>query len=176
MDPFIGEIRIFAGTFAPVDWAFCQGQLLSIAEFSPLFSLIGTTYGGDGVNTFALPNLLSRVPTHQGTGTGPTYVIGQAAGVENVTLLTSQIPSHSHVAMATSTGTAMNAPAGMLLGTSTANPSIGSLQYGPIASGATTLASTAISNNAGGIPHTNIQPYLAVNFIIALFGIFPTRS
>jgi microcystin-dependent protein len=155
---------------------FCAGQLLPISENETLFQLIGTTYGGDGQSTFALPNLQSRVPIHQGTFQGNTFVIGQSAGVETVTLTTQQIPSHNHALSATSTGQ-QQAPSGTALpavvtAASVNNPHL----YGPVGSLPTTLNSASIANSGGSQPHDNLQPYLVVNFIISMFGIFPSQN
>jgi microcystin-dependent protein len=175
--PFVGEIRIFAGNFAPLDWAFCNGALIPISQFDVLFNLIGTTYGGDGQSTFALPNLQSRVPIHMGTGSsGTTYLIGQQAGVENVTLLVGQMPSHNHV-LASAGGTPALAPsASTILATTATSTHAGSNAiYGPTPA-TQTLNPAIIKNDGGSQPHSNLQPYLAVNFIISLFGVFPSRS
>lgn len=174
--PFVGEIRMFAGNFAPANWAFCNGALMSIAQNETLFNLIGTTYGGDGQNTFALPNLQSRVPIHQGNNSlGDNYVMGQLGGVENVTLTSSQIGQHSHAVRAVTAGGASASPAGALPGQSTSVGQAGTLQYGSGSEG-TTLAAGSIGVNVGGQSHSNIQPYLCVSFIISLFGIFPSQS
>ena len=162
--PFIGEIRMFGGNFAPVGWAFCDGSLIPISENDALFNLIGTTYGGDGTTTFALPDLRSRVPVHQ----GPGFVIGQAAGAETVTLTVNQIPSHTHGAQANTNGTqtspANNVWAGSSLGQfDNANPPDSS------------MAANAIGNTGGSQPHDNMIPFLAISFILSLFGIFPTQ-
>ena len=167
--PYIGEIRLFAGNFAPVGWAFCQGQILAISEYETLFNLIGTTYGGDGQSTFALPDLSSRVPIHAGTGGGGSFVIGQFGGVETVTLTQSQIPAHNHVPRASlATGT-QTSPAGNVWASS-ANL--------PFSSNAPSAAmdAAAIGNAGGSQPHDNMQPFLAINFIISLFGIFPSPT
>lgn len=171
-NPFIGEIRLFGGNFAPVGWAFCSGQTLPISQNDALFALIGTTYGGDGVTTFNLPNLQSRVPIHQGQGPGlANYVMGQAAGVEQVTLTTSNMPAHTHgVTGDSATGTA-NSPAGNVWANST-----GAKQFTPSAPN-TTMNPAAIGGaSGGGQPHDNMVPFLVVSFIIALEGIFPSRN
>jgi len=170
--PFLGEIRMFAGNFAPVGWAFCQGQTLSIAENTALFSLLGTTYGGDGVNTFALPDLRGRVPVHQGQGPGlSAYIIGELAGAEAVTLISSQMPIHSHVAQGNGgTGTA-HVPAGQVwAGTAAAK------QFVPGASANGTMNPQSLGAAGGSQPHDNMLPYLVVNFIIATNGVFPSRN
>jgi microcystin-dependent protein len=164
--PYVGEIRMFAGNFAPAGWAFCSGQLLPISENETLFQLIGTTYGGDGESTFALPNLQSRVPIHQGNG----FILGETGGVESVTLTVSQIPSHTHAMLAS--GDIANSPnpatnlvarSGQLQAFLNSNPSVA-------------MAPQFIGPDGGSQPHTNIQPYLCINFIISLFGIFPPPS
>jgi len=172
MNPYIGEIRIFGGNFAPKGWALCNGQLLSISSNTALFSILGTTYGGDGVRNFALPNLQSRVPIHWGHGSGLSqYIPGQSAGVENVTLMQQQMPQHNHnMGTLSAPGTASR-PNTQLL----AQPTAGNA-YGPAPSDGSTLNQAAISSAGGNQPHANLQPYLVMNFIIALQGIFPPRS
>lgn len=168
--PYIGEIRMFAGNFAPVGWAFCKGQLVQISENETLFGLIGTTYGGDGQSTFALPNLASRVPIHTGTNpnNGQAYVMGQAAGAEQVTITAQTMPTHSHPFMATSNNaTVANASGNVLAQTPTYTPYIAATPNTP-------LAANAVLATGGSQPHTNVQPYLTINFIISLFGIYPT--
>ena len=168
-NPYVGEIRIFAGTFAPVEWAFCDGSLLSISENDVLFNLIGTTYGGDGQTTFGLPDLRGRVPVHQGTSfQGNTYVIGQPGGVETVTLTTSQIPAHSHVPQCNNTGGNQPSPAGNVWAAS------GLDQYSMTAP-SVALDPAAIGSTGGNQPHDNMIPFVTVSFIISLFGIFPTQ-
>ena len=173
-DPYVGEIRMFGGSFAPDRWLFCRGQTLSISENEVLFQLIGTTYGGDGVRTFNLPNLAGRLPMHQGTnpGTGTTFVLGQSAGVESVTLTTQQIPNHSHPLLATSDVATVNAPTNNVLGATTGATT---LAYGTD-NPKITLAPGSISKVGGNLPHDNMQPYLCVNFIISLTGIFPSQA
>jgi microcystin-dependent protein len=171
-NPFVGEIRMFGGNFAPSGWAFCSGQLLSIAENDVLFALIGTTYGGDGVNTFGLPDLRGRIPLHQGTGPGlSTYVIGQLAGVENVTLLSNQMPIHTHTAAASSASTGVSDPTNTFWAS---NPAV--KQYAPSTATLTSMAATSVSAVGANQPHDNMPPFLAISFIISLFGIFPTRN
>lgn len=181
MDPFLGEIRMVGFNFAPTGWALCNGQLLPISSNAALFSLLGTFYGGNGTSTFALPNLQSRVPIHQGQGTGLSpYTIGQAGGTENVTLIVSQMPIHNHLMAVNSSNASQNNPTNNILAvtnnnvTDPRNP----VPYPTYSNAASTgtLASTAISMTGGSAPHPNIQPYLAVTFIIALQGIFPSRS
>lgn len=170
--PYVGEIRIFAGNFAPVGWAFCDGSLLPISQYTVLFQLIGTTYGGDGVNTFALPDLRSRVPIHQGTSNfGVPFALGQNGGEETVTLTSSQIPAHSHppTAALNATGNPVNSPAGSVWSGwtggqfDTAAPSVN-------------MNAAAAAISGGSQPHDNMVPFLAVNFIISFFGIFPTPT
>ncbi len=170
--PHIGEIRMFGGNFAPVGWAFCDGQLMPIAENDTLYALIGTTYGGDGQATFGIPNLQSRVPIHSGQGPGlsQNYVLGQTGGVEQVTLTTQQIPSHNHAYIVSTDSAASTAPAGQMPGNS---PSVDIY----IESGtAAQFSNQALSQVGGSQPHSNIQPYLTVSFIISLFGIFPSQN
>ncbi|MEO6700259.1 MAG: tail fiber protein [Jatrophihabitantaceae bacterium] len=162
-DPYIGEIRMFGGNFAPNGWLFCQGQLLAISDYDTLFNLIGTTYGGDGQSTFALPNLASRVPIHQGAG----YPLAATGGAESVTLTVNQLPVHNHPAMANSaTGTATS-PSSAVWATSTIP------QY---TNPAPNTTMRALSSSGGNQPHDNMPPYLAINFIISLFGIYPSPS
>ena len=165
--PYIGEIRIFAGNFAPLGWAFCNGALLPISGYDALFNLIGTTYGGDGQNTFALPNLQSRVPLHQ----GPGFVMGQLGGSETVTLTTNQIPSHTHFPQAHGggAGNPVNSPAGNVWSGWTGG---GYSNQAPAAP----MNAAAIGGTGGSQPHDNMMPFLAVNFIISLFGIFPSQG
>lgn len=165
-DPFVGEIRMFAGNFAPYGWAFCDGQLLRISDFETLYSLVGTMYGGDGQSTFALPDLRGRLPL----GGGGSYPLAQSAGLENVTLTASQIPAHTHPIARQNGDATTSLPAGNLPATCpTATP------YGsPTAS--TYLHAAATANTGGNQPHSNMQPYLCVSFIISLYGIYPTQS
>ena len=167
---FIGEIRMFGGNFAPQGWALCQGQTMQISQNQALFTLIGTTYGGDGTQTFALPNLQGRVPVHFGQGQGLSpYVQGETVGVETVTLIANQIPAHTHVPQGDGTNGGSNAPGGNFWGTST-----GVKQY--LAASTTQMNPAAIALAGGNQPHDNMLPFLAVNFIIALFGVFPSRN
>jgi microcystin-dependent protein len=168
--PYVGEIRLFAGNFAPNGWAFCDGQLLSIAENEVLFDLIGTTYGGDGVNTYALPDLRGRVPVHQGNSGQSNYVIGQNGGVENVTLAANQMPQHRHAMLAsTSPAAATHGPSEVLGSSATMH------LYG---SGTPNMAMdpNAITPVGGNQPHDNMPPFVALSFIVSLFGIFPSQS
>jgi microcystin-dependent protein len=166
--PYVGEIRMFAGNFPPAGWMFCEGQLLVISEFETLFNLIGTTYGGDGQSTFALPDLRGRLPIHQGNG----FTLAQSGGVENVTLAVSQIPAHNHTLQATRSTATSTAPAGNVMAASTG------ATVSPYGTDAplTTLAAQSIGSVGGSQPHSNIQPYLCVDFIISLFGIFPSQT
>jgi microcystin-dependent protein len=164
--PYIGEIRIFAGGFAPMGWMFCEGQLIPISENDALFAVLGTNFGGDGQETFALPDLRGRLPVHQSLN----YPLGQQAGVEEVTLNIQQIPSHTHVLMgAEQTGTDASPANGILATSSVLKP------YAAEAPDAT-MAANAVGPRGGSQPHTNFQPYLCMNYIISLFGIFPTQS
>jgi microcystin-dependent protein len=163
-NPYVGEIRIFAGNFAPAGWALCQGQLLPISEYETLFNLIGTTYGGDGQSTFQLPDLRGRLPIHQGSG----FTLAQTGGAETVTLTTQTIPAHTHTVLATTNSNTASLPGGNLLA---AGPDI----YDVNKPGDATMA-PAISFVGGSQPHENFQPYLCVNFILSLFGIFPSPS
>jgi len=165
--PYVGEIRMFAGNFAPAGWMFCNGGLLPISEYETLFNLIGTTYGGDGQSTFALPNLQSRVPIHQGNG----YTLAETGGAENVTLSASQIPAHFHTAMCSFSGNAAG-PVGNFWAT---DPGGNTAAYNENDDGSQ-MAANAIGPTGGSQPHTNLQPFLAINFIISLFGIFPSET
>jgi microcystin-dependent protein len=169
MEQFLGEIRMFGGNFAPEGWAFCNGQIMAIEENTALFSLIGTYYGGDGVTTFALPNLQSRIPIHQGQGAGlSSYQVGQAGGTENVTLATQQMPQHNHSATASAGGGVSN-PANSYWGSSP-----NTKQYAPSTNA--TMSANALGVTGGGQPHANVMPYLTISFIIALEGIYPSRN
>ena len=164
--PYVGEIRIFAGNFAPAGWMFCEGQLLPISENETLFQLIGTTYGGDGQSTFALPDLRGRIPIHQGDG----FILAETGGAEEITLTVNQVPAHSHPLLGSAVSGNAASPAGALLATSTViQPYAGE---SPISS----MAATSIGSVGGSQPHTNFQPYLCVDFIISLFGIFPSPT
>jgi microcystin-dependent protein len=166
--PYVGEIRMFAGNFAPAGWMFCEGQLLPISEYETLFNLIGTTYGGDGQSTFALPDLRGRVPLHFGNG----FTLAETGGVETVTLTVSQIPAHSHALLASTTAATTLDPTANVLCTA---PLAATLPYGqdpPL----TPLAPAEITSVGGSQPHNNFQPYLCVDFIISLFGIFPSQT
>lgn len=168
--PYVGEIRMFAGNFAPAGWQFCDGTILPVHEYDQLFSVIGTTYGGNGQTTFAVPDLRGRLPIHQGQGPGLTNrVFGQTGGVEKVTLTINQIPSHTHPMLASNNTAAGTSPAGSVLG---AGPELTVTAFGSDAP-LTTLSPTAVTSVGGSQPHENLQPFLCVNFIISLYGIFP---
>jgi microcystin-dependent protein len=180
MDPFLGQISIFGCNFAPVGWALCQGQTLSIAQNTALFSLLGTNFGGNGVNTFMLPDLRSRAPLGFGQGPGlSNYEIGDTGGEESVAINSASYPTHSHgLFAAASTGTG-NAPAGLSEAEGQTGGRGGAINlalYSAVGT-ATNLAPAALTAAAGGgQPHNNLEPYLALNFCIALQGIFPSRS
>lgn len=165
--PYVGEIRMFAGNFAPAGWQFCQGQLLPISEYDTLFQLIGTTYGGDGEETFALPDLQGRIPIHQGGG----FNLAETGGAEEVTLTVGQIPNHGHswLAVGDRSGT-LTSPAGALPAQSAHVTAY--LNEAPDAS----FAAAAAAPTGGSQPHTNLQPYLCVSFIVSLYGIFPSPT
>ena len=164
--PFVGEIRIFAGNFAPAGWMFCEGQLLPISENETLFALIGTTYGGDGESTFALPDLRGRLPLHQGNG----FILAETGGAEEITLTVQQIPTHTHPLTATTAVGTAASPQGSVLA---ASGSSNVYRQGP---SAVALSNQTVAPVGGSQPHTNFQPYLCVDFIISLFGIFPPPS
>jgi len=171
-EPYIGEIRMFAGNFAPAGWMFCDGQLLPISENETLFLLIGTTYGGDGESTFALPDLRGRLPMHMGTNDGTSFILGEAAGAEEITLTTSQIPAHTHPLLcAASGGTPNSNPAGGYWGPS--DQTQYSLQAGTVQMGNPAITGGA---SGGSQPHSNFMPYLCIEFIISLFGVFPSPT
>jgi len=178
-EPFLGEIRMVGFNFEPVGWALCNGQLLSISQYSALFALLGTNFGGNGTTNFALPNLQSRVPVHQGQGPGlSSYVMGQTGGTETVALTQAEMPAHNHTVGVSNLPGSVTDPTNNMLaqcntGTSRA-PNLVPTYVPPPATG--TLAPTAVSMAGGNIPHENLQPYLTVNFIIALVGIFPSRN
>jgi microcystin-dependent protein len=165
--PYVGEVRMFGGNFAPVGWMFCAGQLLAIAEYETLFNLIGTTYGGDGQSTFGLPDLRGRIPIHQGSG----YVVGQTGGVEQVTLTVNQMPNHTHPAQAQAGPGNQATPAGGIWAASAWNQYAAYSGANPV-----TMNPNAVQPAGGNQPHDNLMPYLAVSFIISLFGIFPSQA
>lgn len=180
-DPYLGTVTIFAGNFAPQAWMFCQGQLLSIAEYTALFSLVGTTYGGDGQVTFALPDLRGRTAIHQGQGTGlSNYTLGEMSGTENTTMVSSQLPAHNHMPISvTGTPPAVNAT-GNLSDPTNAYPANGGVSvYGTSADGSGMGASAGIGQSAlagGSQPFSLISPVLAMNYVIAVEGIYPSRN
>ncbi|OYW70609.1 MAG: phage tail protein [Verrucomicrobia bacterium 12-59-8] len=164
--PYVGEIRMFAGNFAPAGWMFCEGQLLPISENETLFNLIGTTYGGDGQSTFALPDLRGRIPLHQGNG----FILAETGGAEEITLTVNQIPAHTHAFLTSTAPATQSSPQGALPGNSSSidlyiedTPSVN-------------LNAQAVMAVGGSQPHTNFQPYLCVDFIISLFGIYPSPT
>lgn len=166
--PYVGEIRMFAGNFAPAGWMFCEGQLLPISENETLFQLIGTTYGGDGQSTFALPDLRGRIPIHQGNG----FILAETGGAEEITLTTNQIPAHTHALLANSGQANSGTPTGRVV----AEEALVGVDF-YIETGTTVnMAATAIGPVGGSQPHTNFQPYLCVDFIISLFGLFPSPT
>ncbi len=172
MQPYIGQIALVGFNFAPVGWALCNGQLLQISQYQALFTLIGTTYGGDGVQTFALPDLRSRIPLHQGQGTGTSnYVLGQTGGFETVTLSGNQIPSHTHQAQCFTSGGNSASPVNAIWAQGAATENL--YKAGEV--GTASMASGAIGLAGGSQPHPNIMAYQALNYIIALFGIFPSQ-
>ena len=171
-NPYVGQIKMFAGNFAPAGWALCNGQLLPISENEALFAILGTTYGGDGQTTFALPDLRGRVPMHTGTGAGLTpRVLGEMGGSETVTMTINQMPAHSHLVAGTTNDGNQSSPTGAIF----ANTKILDKEYSDAASD-TTMKPTMIGNTGGNQPINNVQPYLAVNFIISLYGIFPSPN
>ena len=166
--PYVGEVRMFAGNFAPAGWMFCEGQLLPISEYETLFNLIGTTYGGDGQSTFALPDLRGRIPLHQGSG----FTLAETGGVEEITLTVNQIAAHAHPVLGSNDNASATSPSNAVGGKATV---FGVSPYGgdaPLGQ----LAPASVGSVGGSQPHTNFQPYLCVNFIISLFGIFPSPT
>lgn len=172
--PYVGEIRLFAGFFNPNGWEFCNGQQLPIAENAVLFQLIGTTYGGDGESSFNLPNFQSRFPIHMGTSSasGTTYTIGEMAGVESVTLTTQQIPSHTHPLLASQDAGSQSNAGNQVLG---AQSPVSIYRPNAIAPNVPMHASS-VTPVGGSQPHENMQPFLAINYIISLFGMFPSQT
>lgn len=163
--PYVGEIRMFAGNFAPAGWMFCEGQLLPISENETLFQLIGTTYGGDGESTFALPDLRGRLPLHQGNG----FTLAETGGAEEIMLTVNQIAAHSHPWLATTATATSRDPQNNMFGTAAGDVFVSVIDAIP-------LSPNAISSTGGNQPHNNFQPYLCVDFIISLFGIFPSPT
>lgn len=173
-DQFLGEIRPFAFNFAPIGWMMCQGQTLAISQYSALFALIGTYYGGNGTTTFQLPNLQSEVPLGQGTSSQGTYVIGEDGGTENVTVTTNTMPMHTHTFSGMNGNPNSAQPAA---GAALSNNGQGAFFYGaPTSLTSLNVGSVSLAPPGGGQPHSNIQPYLAINWCIALSGIFPSRG
>lgn len=167
--PYIGEVRMFAGTFAPVGWLDCDGQTVPIAEYDTLFNLIGTTYGGDGQETFGLPNLMGRVPIHMGQGNGLTNrVLGETGGTTDVTLTTQQLPVHNHPQRASKTPGTSSQPANEVLAQGT-NVQL-FRQLNPVLQ----LANNVVLPVGGSQPHSNLMPYLTIRFIISLYGLYPS--
>ena len=164
--PYVGEIRIFAGNFNPSGWMFCDGSLLAISENETLFQLIGTTYGGDGQSTFALPDLRGRLPMHFGNG----FTLAETGGAEEITLTVSQIPAHTHPFLASSDQANATAVTGAVMA-KLGQSSIYNAGTNPVS-----MAPQAVSATGGSQPHTNFQPYLCLDFIISLFGIFPSQT
>jgi microcystin-dependent protein len=175
MEPFIGQIIPVGFNFAPRGWFLCQGQVIAIAGQEALFALIGTIYGGDGVQTFGIPDLRGRSPLHQGQGTGlSNYQIGQLTGTESVTLLSQQVGAHTHNFMAsTQTATTITPGANTALGNATPTGDLFTYEAG---ASNTTLSPASLNTQGGSLPHENRQPYLGVNYIIAWAGIFPNRN
>jgi microcystin-dependent protein len=172
-NPFVAEIRIFTGNFAPRGWAFCNGQLLPLSQNTALFSLLGTTYGGDGKSTFALPNLQGSAPKHPGQGPGLSlYSLGESGGSETVTLLTSEIPAHAHQEMGSNTQSTQQSPIGNFSSGSNQNKRFAAVAVNPDAQ----MNPLILAPTGGDLPHNNMPPYLFLNFIIALQGVFPPRS
>jgi microcystin-dependent protein len=164
--PYVGEIRMFGGNFNPAGWMFCDGALLPISENETLFQLIGTTYGGDGQSTFGLPDLRGRIPIHQGNG----FILAENGGVETVTLTVQQIPAHSHPLLGSTATAATQDPASQVPATSVAQ------SYFNLADNPNNMSPLSIGPVGGSQPHNNFQPYLGINFIISLFGIFPSQT
>ena len=163
--PYVGEIRMFAGNFAPAGWMFCEGQLLPISENETLFQLIGTTYGGDGESTFALPDLRGRIPIHQGNG----FILAETGGAEEVTLTVNQIPAHAHPWVASQGNASAKLPQGAV-------PAVAQGDFYSTGAPNTNMAAQAVASTGGSQPHTNFQPYLCIDFIISLFGDFPSQG
>jgi microcystin-dependent protein len=164
--PYVGEIRMFAGNFAPAGWMFCEGQLLPISEYETLFNLIGTTYGGDGQSTFSLPDMRGRIPIHMGNG----FTLAETGGVETVTLTVSQIPSHSHPVLASGNNGSANSAQGNVTAQNTL------VQVYRAQPPNQNFNAQAVGSTGGSQPHNNFQPYLCIDFIISLFGIFPSQT
>jgi microcystin-dependent protein len=163
--PYVGEIRMFGGNFAPAGWMFCEGQLLPISENETLFQLIGTTYGGDGQSTFALPDLRGRIPVHQGNG----FILAETGGAEEITLTVQQIAAHSHPWLVSNGNAGTKSPGGSV-------PAVAQGDVYTTSFSATNMALQAVGSTGGSQPHSNFQPYLCIDFIISLFGIFPSQT
>lgn len=182
--PFLGQITMMGCNFAPIGYAFCNGQLMAIADNNALFALIGTTYGGDGVTTFGLPNLQGRIPINQGTGPGlSTYVLGQMSGTEEVTLTTGQLPVHQHLVVTNNTDPTNDAPAATVMPARPKQVGGGNsaILYSdptktPVAGDMKPMLAGTIGNAGNNLPHDNMSPFLAINFVIALQGVFPSRN
>ncbi|MBL8297024.1 MAG: phage tail protein [Rhodanobacteraceae bacterium] len=164
--PYVGEIRMFAGNFAPAGWAFCDGSLLPISENEVLFQLIGTTYGGDGQSTFAVPDMRGRIPLHQGNG----FILAETGGAEEITLTVQQIPAHTHPALGTLSIATNTSPINSVVAQSS------TFDGYQTTAGAVQMAASSVGSIGGSQPHNNMQPYLCVSFIISLFGIFPSPT
>jgi microcystin-dependent protein len=168
--PYVGQLLLVPYNFAPLDWMLCQGQVLAISEYTTIFQLVGTTYGGNGQTTFNLPDLRGRIPIHQGSNGVSTYVIGQVGGVENVTVTLNQYPQHSHAFEASGNSTGLTGtPTNMTVGT-------GAQIYSTDAPNAAMNSAMVGQYAGGGQPHNNLQPFLVLNWIISLFGVFPSQS
>lgn len=177
MDAYVGEIRMFCGTFAPKNWAFCEGQLMAISSNTALFSLLGTMYGGDGKVTFGLPDLRGRVPINQGAGPGLTQrFVGEMSGAEAITLLPQEMPAHNHLAMGSSDKGTLNSPTDSIWSeySTGGRPPVPTKLYAETTD--VTMAPDALAYAGQNMPHNNMQPYLSVRFIICMTGIFPPRS
>jgi microcystin-dependent protein len=171
-DPYIGEIRMFGGNFAPNGWMYCNGQLLSIAEYSTLFNIIGTTYGGDGQNTFGLPNLVGRFPVHSGSGSGLTFVIGSTGGATQIAVGSSNMPPHNHPLVGSSGPATLADPGGAFLSTPLRNgPPLYNTSIPNVA-----LSPVSVGFAGNAVPISRSQPYLTVSFIISLFGVYPSQG
>jgi microcystin-dependent protein len=169
-DPFVGEVRLVGFDFAPVNWMICQGQTLPISVYEALYALIGTTYGGDGQQTFNIPNLAGRVPVHQGTNAGRAYPIGLTGGTETVSLKASEMPAHTHSVMAANTSNgAVASPTNNLVAASVK-------MYAAVTPGTPMNPAMVTVAQGGNLPHDNLQPFLVLNWIISLNGIFPTQG
>jgi microcystin-dependent protein len=179
MTPYLGQISMFGGNYAPTGWAFCNGQLLAISQYQALFSLLGTTYGGNGIQNFALPNLISRLPVHVGQGLGLSpYALGQVGGADPITITTQTMPGHTHTLNATQSPANANTVGNTALPGTPVSPGLfyASTGSGQPALNTYNMAPGAVSNAGGNQPHTNLMPSLCISFIIALQGVYPSRS